>query len=304
MSKVLEKIPIDKLYDDLFHPSLKRAGKALSTVLDLGLTVLLPIKLLNEKAKLNFISNMKRYEEKLSAMNEEELIDVPEYIGLPILEKLTYISESFISEAFINLLSTASSEKTIDRAHPSFLSTLNDLSSDEAKILFRLKDKTHFPFIDIYVIRELEKVKKPAHIDINGPKKKEEILALLQYNLQDRNTTPLRAAWNLTGIEKECELQFPENIDLYLNNFERHNLIEFNRDQFDLSDISFYENLENYIYKDIHESFRNEIGGSDTSSEDFKYKIDIRRGAAHFTDYGRIFISACVSQIKLTLSQT
>ena len=48
VSKFLDKIPTDKLYEDLFQPSLKKADLALETVIDFGNTILLPLKLINE----------------------------------------------------------------------------------------------------------------------------------------------------------------------------------------------------------------------------------------------------------------
>jgi hypothetical protein len=44
---------IKEIYSDLAKPGVQQAGKALSTVIGLGNTMLWPVALLNEKAKLS-----------------------------------------------------------------------------------------------------------------------------------------------------------------------------------------------------------------------------------------------------------
>lgn len=62
-SKILEKV-----YDDTLSPAAKKVGLALETALGLGNTVLLPIKLLNEKTQLIFKKHMNNYADKLSSI--------------------------------------------------------------------------------------------------------------------------------------------------------------------------------------------------------------------------------------------
>src|SRR5690606_19881116 len=119
--------------------SMKNVGEALSTVLDTANLVLLPLKLLNKKSRVYFDANIKRYSEKLNGKNLS-LTQVPQYIGLPIIDKLTYLEQNELSEAFLNLLTKASFQESLNFAHPSFLTILNNLSVDEAKILSHYKD--------------------------------------------------------------------------------------------------------------------------------------------------------------------
>jgi hypothetical protein len=52
------------VYDDLAKPGVQQVGKALSTVLGLGNTALLPLKLANEKAQLWYTKHMEEYRRK------------------------------------------------------------------------------------------------------------------------------------------------------------------------------------------------------------------------------------------------
>ncbi len=299
LEQFLTKIPTDKVYEDLFQPGMKKAGEALATVIDVSNSILLPIKLLNERSKLIFESNIKRYSKKLENIDQNELQQVPEYVGLPILDKLTYISEHTLSEAFINLLTKASSTKTINLVHPSFISTLNDLSKDEASILFQLQNKDTIPFIDLYAMRSTENVKKPEHFDTRGPKTREQLKQSLNYTFQDREEAEIKWAWNLTGIENYIKLDFPKNIDIYLYNLEKHNLIIFEREIYRKNQIPEYEKLEYEYYKDIIQKFQEEINSfnEDSKPENKTIKLEIKRGEMIFTDYGLAFLRACMSDI-------
>lgn len=297
IEKFFDKVPIDKVYEDLFQPGLKKAGEALATVLDISNTILLPLKLINEKSKLIFIDNMKRYQQKLDKINEKNLTQVPDYVGLPILDRLTYLTEYNISEAFINILAQASNDETLKHVHPSFINVLNDLSSDEAKILFDLNDQIEIPFIDIYIIKEIEEIKKPSF----GPKQiitKSELQQEIAYSLQDRKTTPIRMAWNLTGLEKKTNLNFPENIDLYLYNLEKHNIIEFDRDRYLSSFNSQYEELKK-MYKDEIERITNIIEELKSDPQNkYLLELQIRYCKLEFTEYGKIFLKVCNNKLK------
>lgn len=298
INKFLNKIPIDKLYEDLFQPSLKKAGEALATVLDLSNSILLPIKLINEKSKLVFTKNMKRYQEKLDSLEPINLIQVPEFVGIPILDKLTYLSEHNISEAFINLLAQSSNDQTLKNVHPSFLSILNDLSSDEAKLLFYLKDCTEIAFIDIYVVRELEKIKKPINNSLTK-RTIEELKLEIAYELQDRHTTQIRSAWNLTGLEKKVKLDFPENIDLYLYNLEKHKIFEYDRENYSKNLIDNFLELENIIYLEQINEYTKYIDEFKAEPKnEYLLSLNIRRGRMEFTNYGIAFIKTCMYERK------
>ena len=95
------------IYQDLAQPSVKKVGIALGTVFGLSNTLLLPIKLLNERTKLLFQNNMERYKIKLNEIPEDIICEVPPEIGIPVIEKLTYIQDINISELYINLLAKA-----------------------------------------------------------------------------------------------------------------------------------------------------------------------------------------------------
>lgn len=127
-----------EIYTDLMRPGVKQVGKALKTVLGLGNTVLLPIAMLNGRAELIFQRNMDRFRESLVNIPEEDIQPVAPEIGVPILEKLTYVSDEALSEMFLNLLAKGSEARTADEAHPAFIGIINSLSPEEARLIMAL----------------------------------------------------------------------------------------------------------------------------------------------------------------------
>lgn len=288
--KFLDKIPIDKIYEDLFKLGMKKAGQALETVIEFGLTILLPIKLLNEKAKLRLKSHLDNYSRKLEAVEAEKICNVPEHIGLPIIDKLTYLDQSDLSEGFIRLLTKASSIDTVNLVHPGFLDTLNNLCADEAKILNHFKTCDRIPLIDLHVRKYDEKIPKPDFASIRGPRTGEQLKQQAAYTFQERNEVDLTVAWNLTGIEEQVQLDFPKNIDIYLDNLLRQGIIKFERSLFSRSDDDEYLKLEEKTYADNIKQVKDMMA----EVTDQKTEFFIARGFITFTEYGKAFKNACI----------
>ncbi|MCK4664689.1 MAG: DUF4393 domain-containing protein [Bacteroidales bacterium] len=138
ISKSLIKIDakvLELVYKDLAQPSVKKVGKSLSTVLGLGNTVLLPIKLLNEKAKILYQRHMESYKQKLEYVPIEDIKEVEPEIGVPILENLESTTNEKLSELYINLLANSSDKKYAKEVHPRFVRIIENIVPDEARIL-------------------------------------------------------------------------------------------------------------------------------------------------------------------------
>ena len=85
-----------EVYRDLAKPGVQQVGKALGTVLGLGNTILWPIHLINEKSRLALESNLERYRVKLEHVSQEDICSVAPEIGVPIAEKLSYVTNDTI----------------------------------------------------------------------------------------------------------------------------------------------------------------------------------------------------------------
>ncbi len=293
LNKILDKIPTDKVYEDLLQPGLKRVGEALSNVFDLGNLIMLPFKLVNERSRIYLKYNLERYEKKLASVPKEELCQVSEQIGLPIIDKLTLINQEELSETFINLLTKASTVQTLYLVHPSFLSILNNLSQDEAIILFANKECKKIPCIDVYINKEISSIPKPDDMDTK-PKSREQLNAMIDYTFGIENIK-IKAAENLTGIEKDIKLYFPQNIDIYIENLARSGIISFKRETFFKRDIEKYNKLK-IQYQDVINNYEATI--MTQKLENATLKILVSNSYIEFTEFGKAFVNAVIKDIE------
>lgn len=179
---------LGQIYTDLAQPSVKAVGQALGTVFEFSTSFLLPVKLLNEKFKMNFKKRITEYEKKLEEIPEDKRCEVHPQVGTPIIEKLSYTTNDEIADLFTTLLANASNIDMVKTAHPAFISIIERLSPDEARIIKYLKGKE-----DI------------LYCDFRGNVK----------NGNGYNTIIEHA----TLIPQEVHLAFPKNVNAYLANF-------------------------------------------------------------------------------------
>lgn len=101
--KEAAQIPIvlKEIYGDLAKPGVIQVGKALETIIGLGNTILWPVTLLNEKAKIALEKNLDSYREQLENIPEEDVTEIPPEIGVPVAEKLAYITDEELSQLYI-----------------------------------------------------------------------------------------------------------------------------------------------------------------------------------------------------------
>lgn len=298
IEKLISNVPLNEFYKDLFKPGMKKAGEALATIIDGVNLILLPIKLANSKSRIYFDNNIKRYSDKINSDSENTLSSVPSYVGVPILDKLTYLDENELSEAFINLLTKASFEETLKFVHPAYLSILERLSVDEAKILFHYKNDICIPFVDMYVHKYIEKIKKPDYFDNEEPKSSEQLKRIIEYSTQDKQSMYIKLYENLSGIENEVELLFPENIQIYIENLSLNGLIKFERK---LHNKNYLDRYAELISKDYKKKYDDCLEHSKIISEEkgdeMELEIDVRKGYIEFTDLGKGFLKACIKEL-------
>ncbi|MCI5507812.1 MAG: DUF4393 domain-containing protein [Bacteroidales bacterium] len=179
---------LGQIYEDLAQPSVKAVGQALGTVFEFSTSFLLPVKLLNEKIKMNFKKRITEYEKKLEEIPEEKRCEVHPQVGTPIIEKLSYTTNDEIADLFTTLLANASNIDMVNTAHPAFISIIERLSPDEARIIKYLKGKEDIQYCDF------------------------------RGNVKNGNgyNTIIEHA---TLIPQEVHLAFPKNVNAYLANF-------------------------------------------------------------------------------------
>jgi hypothetical protein len=79
---------LKSVYGDLAKPGVEQAGKALSTIIGLGNTILWPVALANEKAKIALENNLEKYRKRLESTPKEHITEIaPEIPKVAIINK-------------------------------------------------------------------------------------------------------------------------------------------------------------------------------------------------------------------------
>lgn len=247
------------IYPDLAQPGIKKVGYALETVLDLANTILLPLKLINEKSKLHFQKHMDVYKEKLDKIPEEKVGTVPPEIGLTIVDELLKVTNEDIAELFINLLVNASNIDNSRNAHPSFINIIKSIIPDEAKIINSLiSNPTSLIFIRIVKV-------------------------------ESGGVVPLFDV-NFTNLNDLTDLVYSDNERFYLNNLVSLGILQSELFYF-IHNNHLYEKIEDENSSKVEEA-RNELVKLGPPYNNGSARIEIERGRYTLTEYGKGFVNS------------
>lgn len=255
-------------YKDLAQPGVRQVGKALSTVLGLGNTVLLPFKLLNDKAQLLFASHMEEYRKRLEDVPTEKIVEVAPEIGVPIMDRLERTINPKLSELYINLLASASVSDTTALAHPRFVLIIESITPDEAKILEWFDEaKPMLPYISALAQEKQDAENASRSRPVTTVLDKTTILSCSDY------------------------LTLPSNASLYLNNLTALGLlsIEEKRGPAKSDDLDL-----------LHEHYRSTIreqGKRFAAANELPFAhVVTTHGYFELTELGKSFMQACRTQ--------
>ncbi|WP_293309511.1 DUF4393 domain-containing protein [Pedobacter sp. UBA5917] len=266
---------VEKAYDDILSNPGRKVSEALGTIINIGNTLLWPIKWANERTRIYFENNLKKYEERLSKIDDSKIIEVPTEISMPILERFTYVSNDEISNAFINLLTSASSTETIQFAHPSFIQVIDRLSPDEAKIIKYFSVKDAIPYITL----SKHDVKAQSAEDLLKP----------NYKPQIDTSSYITLCQKANDISDEVELNFSNNLSIYLDNLISLGLIRDLSEYFYLIFKEDYQRLTAKLLDEYKDHF---------SSIPENLRIDsqkVKQGMFELTDFGKLFVKSSIT---------
>lgn len=254
------------VYKDAAQPGVKQVGKALATVLGLGNTALLPIKLLNSKAQVWYAKHMEDYRQQLENIPEDKIIEVAPEIGVPVLEKLEKTTSGNISDLYINLLANASVIDFVTDTHPRFIPIIESLTNDEVKILELFYPEGNGTCVFINIIESTDVKTLPIYVATNT------------YPSDITTQTVNRRA---TLFEKLEYLSLPDKSKFYLENIENLGIIEA---------------IENFFllgsnYDTLIKAFDEEIKTVPINST-----REIEKGYYKLTEFGKLFLKACKKQ--------
>jgi Abortive infection alpha len=257
------QLPIQQLlpavYQDALAPGVKQIGVALESVLGLVPTLMLPLRYINEAAKLLLTQRLEKLRHRLQNQTVTDTTSIPAEIGVPVVEKLMYVRDDALAELYVQLLASAGNKNTESTAHPSFVHLIANLSPDEAALLQLFHDPDTpitWPYVNVNLVQ-------------NGT----------------TNLITLRGP--LLGWEKLIRLQFPDNIPAYVGNLTR---CGFLRDEASTLKIFHPGATFDSNYWVLERLYRDGFGQPMRADT----KIEFSRGTVSLTELGRLFIRCCV----------
>jgi len=135
MSEEKEKLAIEA-YKDVLRPSAREIGSILQNTVKVARFVFAPLDLLAAQQ-----DRWQRFLTKVATKVEEEnLVEAPAQVVGTIIEGMLYVDdESMIGEMFAQLLADSIDKTKQNVVHPAFPKIIQQLSHDEAVILYYLK---------------------------------------------------------------------------------------------------------------------------------------------------------------------
>jgi hypothetical protein len=136
IGNILGADTIKKAYEDVASQPLQEGSKAATDLIKALRLFTTPIQFLAA-----WQDRLTKYLDKVrNSVPVENQIPAPASISGPILERLKYLEEdNYLTNLYLNLLSRAIDKDRIQEAHPAFYHIIDQLSPDEAMILFIIK---------------------------------------------------------------------------------------------------------------------------------------------------------------------
>lgn len=195
LGEVGKKIPIDKVYDDVFHPVLSEVGHTLQGAVKVSLAPISAIVWGYDKISSYLDEAIPQYFENRK-ISKEKIISPDPAIAVPTIEAMRYTNKGILRQMYVDILGASMNQDTADFIHPSFVEVIKQLTPDEAKLIKELPRKgLHEPLMNIRVEKE-----------------------------NTKGTFMIYRNCGILGYKAGCI--FPDRISLYVDNLKRLALVE------------------------------------------------------------------------------
>ena len=218
-ANILGADTVKKIYEDGLSESVHETGKISTDFIKSARLFTFPFQFLGVyQDKLTMYLNRIR-----EGVPEERQIEAPTSLSGPIMERLKYLEENnYLTDLYISLLQRAIDKDRINEAHPAFFHIIEQLSPDEALLLFKIREAS----IDYDYTMDLTTAE-------NGSSRFENVKVL-------KDTAP------------KDQMTFVEHFDMYISHLESLNLLKWSV----ISEEPIYENDDVNNYKKQNGTYR------------------------------------------------
>lgn len=156
IKEVLDSKLTENIYNDAAQPTTSAIGKLIGRPFELLNSLFLKTDILIEQRKIVKKEILKRTEQYLLNVPNDQLVESKLYIAEPIINQLTtIIDEEVISDMFISLLAKSMNAKECDYVHPAYIKILEQMSPLDARLLKHIfSEHGIIPVIQYYFAEE------------------------------------------------------------------------------------------------------------------------------------------------------
>ena len=215
---------VPQVYNDAISPAAKEVSKSLVTVAKAINVAIKPLEGLvwgYDKIEKYIKDSLKK---RFKGKSPDKIIPPPLNIAGPLVESLRFTAyQKELRELFINLLASSMDKDTSEKAHPSFVEIIKQLSPDEAKILAYISTQSndichhfnHAPsrnwnnriFTEVsYLFEDICKASQVEHIEL-GQSYLDNMrrLLLLEYRQKYNSTRISKTGYDQYELEGSAE---------------------------------------------------------------------------------------------------
>lgn len=182
LANILGQDTVKKIYEDVASMPIQESSKAITDLVKAARLFTAPIQLL-----ASYQDRLSKYFDRIrGAVKEENQIEAPPSISGPIIDRLKYLeTENYLTDLYINLLSRAIDKERVQEAHPAFYHIIDQLSADEAMILYTIKNEPiYYDYTkDLYFDHEKEEYRLINQVVKKDTTPKEKIAFIEYFNM-------------------------------------------------------------------------------------------------------------------------
>ncbi|MHC0440984.1 Abi-alpha family protein [Flavobacterium sp. 3-210] len=155
-ANILGADTVKKIYEDGLSQSVQETGKISTDLIKSARLFTAPFQFMGA-----WQDRLSKYCDKIrEGVPEERQIEAPSSLSGPIMDRLKYLEEdNYLTDLYISLLQRAIDKERVNEAHPAFFHIIDQLSPDEAFLLYSLSEQLHeYEYITELIVGENDTV--------------------------------------------------------------------------------------------------------------------------------------------------
>lgn len=273
---------ITEAYKDAGSPALRSIGRALGMLAEAAIA-----EPLRRKAEQIRAKNLARTEEKLRKELPENITETKVSIAVPILERMRYIEEEELADAYAELLKNSCLRDRQSKVLPSYATLLSNLTPDEVRILNFVHKGQNYSRTPAWKLMQVGSESTKQEI-VEREIQSHQIVRFTVWGIHALEISEKSEHGGFStkekyfnDLKKKTTLERPDNIDIYIENMKSLGIMEDLRGAHGLG--------ASFIPEEIYEELKAEAKAKYGEGDD----IDIQKRAIVLTSLERAFLDMC-----------